>query len=576
MGWWDDAQGWLNGTEFFPQAQPPQVGNGAGAVNAAVSGQRAAAVGDDGSLRSARGELERAGIDPQSMEGYEAIERYARERLKQTMTAPAMTNAEKIGGVLQNIGGVWAHAQNNPQVGQSLLSNNYLTQHSKAAQDHRGEMSKLNSTLAMNTASNFDKYYTGTLEERRKLKLAAQEKIRSYERAGYPVPPSLYKAAGLPPDTGPPQTPQGGPPSGTAPGGAPPAAPSGPLPEVPGVSVAPPDPSNMATPLGMPPIETGAAPAPAPQPSAAPTSPQMTRLEAARNNPAAMDAFKKAQISFIEGDKEAGNAHMKRFEQLSNLSSEEAEVLRGMDDPEFEKARLKGKRAGSSAAEPAYDAKMGGTLAEQFIKLQEAGGTASEAKGDLLIMKEMIKSPDVYMGTGGDQVQLVKKAAATLFGADFKGVPEAEVIQRTASKIALGMKDNLPGPMSDSDREFLLSLPPGLATTKEGSRRLVEIGLAQKEWKIKLAEASNQYVREHGRLDQGWFSVKAQIDAETANQIGGLARELQKQAQATQTSPTAGMEPTVKSNDDYKALPPGSFFLTPDGRRKQKPMGPPQ
>jgi hypothetical protein len=572
MGWWDDAQGWLNGTEFFPQAQPPQVGNGAGAVNAAVSGQRAAAVGDDGSLRSARGELERAGIDPQSMEGYEAIERYARERLKQTMTAPAMTNAEKIGGVLQNIGGVWAHAQNNPQVGQSLLSNNYLTQHSKAAQDHKGEMAKLNSGLAMNTVSNFDKYYTGTLEERRKLKLAAQEKIRGYERAGLPVPPSLYQAAGLKPDTGPvqapPQAPQG--PAGPAgpPSGAPPVAPSDPLPQVPGVSVAPPDPSNMAMPQGMPPMETGAAPASAP--TAPPTSPQTTRLEAARNNPAAMEAFKKAQISFIEGDKEAGNAHMKRFEQLSNLSSEEAEVLRGMDDPEFEKARLKGKRAGSSAAEPAYDAKMGGTLAEQFIKLQEAGGTASEAKGDLLIMKEMIKSPDVYMGTGGDQVQMVKKAAATLFGADFKGVPEAEVIQRTASKIALGMKDNLPGPMSDSDREFLLSLPPGLATTKEGSRRLVEIGLAQKEWKIKLAEASNQYVREHGRLDQGWFSIKAQIDAETANEIGGLARQLQQQAQATQTSPTAGTAPRVSTQAEYDAIPRGTIYEYEPGKFKQK------
>jgi hypothetical protein len=562
MGWWDDAQGWLNGTEFFPQAQPPQVGNGAGAVNAAVSGQRAAAVGDDGSLRSARGELERAGIDPQSMEGYEAIERYARERLKQTMTAPAMTNAEKIGGVLQNIGGVWAHAQNNPQVGQSLLSNNYLTQHSKAAQDHRGEMSKLNSTLAMNTASNFDKYYTGTLEERRKLKLAAQEKIRSYERAGYPVPPSLYKAAGLPPDTGPPQTPQGGPPSGTAPGGAPPAAPSGPLPEVPGVSVAPPDPSNMATPLGMPPIETGAAPAPAPQPSAAPTSPQMTRLEAARNNPAAMDAFKKAQISFIEGDKEAGNAHMKRFEQLSGVSSESEEVYRALDDEAYARERLKGKRAGSSAAEPAYDAEMGQSLAKEFKAVNEAAGKASEAKADLLLMKEAIKSPDLYMGTFGDEALAVKKALATAFGVDLKGVPQGAVVQRVASRIALGLKDGLPGPMSDSDRNFLLTLPPGLADHPESARRLVEIGLAQREWKIQLADAANDYVAKNGRLDQNWYRLKGAIDAEAANRIGSLAQELEKQQQAGARSPTAGFKAAPNVGDvvrghRYKGGDPG-------------------
>jgi hypothetical protein len=562
MGWWDDAQGWLNGTEFFPSAQPPQVGNGAGAANAANADLRARATGDDGSLRSARGELERAGIDPESLQGYEAIERYARARLAETMKPPAMTNAEKIGGVLQNIGGVWAHAQNNPQVGQSLLSNNYLTQHSKAAQDHKGEMSKLNSQLAMSTVGNFDKYYTGTLEERRKLKLAAQEKIRGYERAGLPVPPSLYKAAGLPPDTGPPQAPQGGPPSGTAPSGAPPAAPSGPLPEVPGVSVAPPDPSNMAVPPGMPPMETGAAPAPAPQPSAAPTSPQMTRLEAARNNPAAMDAFKKAQISFIEGDKEAGNAHMKRFEQLSGVSSESEEVYRALDDEAYARERLKGKRAGSSAAEPAYDAEMGQSLAKEFKAVNEAAGKASEAKADLLLMKEAIKSPDLYMGTFGDEALAVKKALATAFGVDLKGVPQGAVVQRVASRIALGLKDGLPGPMSDSDRNFLLTLPPGLADHPESARRLVEIGLAQREWKIQLADAANDYVAKNGRLDQNWYRLKGAIDAEAANRIGSLAQELEKQQQAGARSPTAGFKAAPNVGDvvrghRYKGGDPG-------------------
>jgi hypothetical protein len=553
MSFWDFD--WLGQQQ---PAQPPRVENGPKAVYEAIGDSRQP--GDDGSLRSARGELERAGIDPQAREGYEAIEKYARARMAETMKPPQLSTGELIGGALQNIGGVVAYAQGNPQFGASALSNNYITQHAKAAQDHKSQMSKLSGDLAMNTVSNFDKYYTGDLEARRKLKLQAQLQIKQLEDEKLPVPPSLYKAAGMPQPTASTQTPQpphGQPsPAAAPPSGAPPVVPSGPLPQVPGVS----------------------APAPAPQgaaPTAVPTSPQMTRLEAARNNQAAMEAFQKARIAHITGNKELGDAHMERFKQLSNLSSEEAEVLRGMDDPEFEKARLKGKRAGSSAAEPAYDARMGTLLADEFKAVQEGAGKASEAKAELMLMKEAIKSPDLYMGTGGEQVQDVKKALATVFGMDLKGVPEGAVVQRVASKIALSMKDGLPGPMSDSDRQFLLTLPPGLADHPESARRLVEIGLAQREWKIQLADAANDYVAKNGRLDQNWYRLKGAIDAEAANRIGALSQQLQQQPQAERRSPTAGTAPRVSTKAEFDALPSGAFFTVtgPDGTSmtKQKP-----
>jgi DNA-binding protein YbaB len=544
MGLLDDAYNWFNGTEFFPSAQPPRVDNGAGAVNAANADLRARATGDDGSLRSARGELERAGIDPQSLQGYEAIENYARARLKETMKAPAMTNAEKIGGVLQNIGGVWAHAQNNPQVGQSLLSNNYLTQHSKTAQDHKAQMNKLNSELAMNTVSNFDKFYTGDLETRRKLKLQARQQIMALEAEKLPVPPHLYEAAGLKPSTAPiqaqPQAPQG--PAGPAaapPSGGPPVAPSGPLPEVPGVSVAPPDPSNMAMPQGMPPMETGAAPAPAPQGAAPPTAAGGFVPPA---SPEAQAVLQKAKIAAITGNKEMADLHMKEYERLTKVTDDILEVNAAMADPEGFGSTLMGiKRAGSSSPQTKYEATIQEELAKDFIASQKMGSSAAQALAGLNVMKEAISNPDVYLGTGGELVHVLKKGAQDLLGVNVSGVPDAEIIKRTGAEVALALKEKMPGPMSDGDRKFMLAQPANLSDDPDSARRLVELGIANREYELEVASAARQYAAEHkGRLDDGWFAAKAEIEQRYQKSMGAIVKKLREGKQEPRRPPTAG------------------------------------
>jgi hypothetical protein len=330
----------------------------------------------------------------------------------------------------------------------------------------------------------------------------------------------------------------------------------------------------------MPPMETGAAPVPSPQgqPQAAAPALQLGRLDAAKNNPAAMEAFKSAQISYIEGDKEAGNAHLERFKQLSKLTDDEIEVMRALDDPNGFGKELKAlKRAGSSAAEPAFNARTGTLLADHLAKLNEQAATAEQGKADLHVAKQMMQNPDVYMGTFGDETLAIKKFGATVLGMDFQGVADAEVIQRVASKIGLGLRqETLPGPMSDGDRKFLLALPPGLADTPEAARRLVELGIAQKEWMIARAEAANAYVQKHGTLDTGFYRVQAQVDAEAGNRIGQLSQQLQQLAHQSPTrSPTAGMHPRVSTKVEFDALPSGAFFTVtgPDGTSmtKQKP-----
>jgi hypothetical protein len=197
--------------------------------------------------------------------------------------------------------------------------------------------------------------------------------------------------------------------------------------------------------------------------------------------------------------------------------------------------------------EGAYDKEIGGLLAKEFVESQKASSGANEALGDLAVMKSMLANPNVYLGTGGNQVQAVKKAAQTLFGVDVKGVPEGEIIQRSAAKIALGLKDNLPGPMSNADREFLMSLPANLAASPEGARRVVELGMAQKQWQIERAAAVRDYAAKNkGRLDPGVYQAVSAIDQRWAKQMGALAQQLQAGVQAPARAPTAGVPDAFK------------------------------
>lgn len=191
--------------------------------------------------------------------------------------------------------------------------------------------------------------------------------------------------------------------------------------------------------------------------------------------------------------------------------------------------------------EGAYDKEIGGLLAKEFIKSQEQGSNAERDIADLEVLNKSIENPNVYMGTGGNQVQAVKKAAQSVFGLDVQGVADGEVIQKTSAKAALGLKDNLPGPMSDSDRKFLMDLPANLSTSPEGARRVVALGVAQKRWQAERAAAARAFAAKNGgRLTPEVYGVLSTIDRKYSQTMSGLVETLRGQAQSAPRAPTSG------------------------------------
>lgn len=242
------------------------------------------------------------------------------------------------------------------------------------------------------------------------------------------------------------------------------------------------------------------------------------------------------------------------------------------DQREFEMARQQGfkgnfmdyqmalKRAGASSTnidmkqESAYDKEMGGLLAKEFVESQKQGMQAQEGIADLNVMQSALDDPNVYTGTGGDVVQALKKGGQTVFGMDMKGVPEAETIQRVSSKIALGLKDNLPGPMSDSDRKFLMELPANLSTSPEGARRIVALGVAQKQWTAERAATARKFAAANqGRLTPQFYEVISGVDQKYAARMSQITEQLRSQAQTAPRAPTTG-SPIDALRQKYKGL----------------------
>lgn len=205
------------------------------------------------------------------------------------------------------------------------------------------------------------------------------------------------------------------------------------------------------------------------------------------------------------------------------------------------------KRAGRtqiniSGQEKSFDKEMGKQLAKEFVSAQQAGAKASRDLSDLETMSQALEDPNLYTGSGGQAIQFLKRAGKTLFNADLKGVASGEVVDRVAKKIALSFKSELPGPMSDSDREFLQSLPANLSTSTEGNRQVIELGMAKRRWEIERAQAVQQYAsRNQGRLSPEVYSDLSAVDNKWNQHMSSLITRMRQDAPVVQRSPGAGL-----------------------------------
>ena len=221
--------------------------------------------------------------------------------------------------------------------------------------------------------------------------------------------------------------------------------------------------------------------------------------------------------------------------------------------------------------EKSYDKEIGKQLAKDFKAYQTEGAKARVALNDLNVMEKALQDPNVYSGSGGEALQSIKKFGQAL-GLKVKGVGTGDLINTINKKIAVGMKDNLPGPLSDGDRKFLEKMAAGLNYTPEGNRLIIQMAKLQREYTIARARAFREYSKANGgRPDSGVYQfIEQKVGKPYTQRFSGLIQKLKAEGEAAPRSPTAGF-PQIKSADDYNRLQSGQTYIDPDGNQRTKP-----
>jgi hypothetical protein len=130
---------------------------------------------------------------------------------------------------------------------------------------------------------------------------------------------------------------------------------------------------------------------------------------------------------------------------------------------------------------------LGSQAATNYQTVLDQGRAAGAAIGNLDTMETLLDNID-YTGFGGDTLLLVQRAGAML-GIEIEDLPAKEAAKRLSSQMALSLKTDLPGPMSNADREFLLSIPPNLNSTAAGNDAILFILRKREERKQDMMQS---------------------------------------------------------------------------------------
>lgn len=126
----------------------------------------------------------------------------------------------------------------------------------------------------------------------------------------------------------------------------------------------------------------------------------------------------------------------------------------------------------NSVTENAFQKKLGEQAGDARKEINVAGDAAAHKLAQASMMNALIDKID-YLGTGSEtllQVQKLGQMVGLNFGDD---VAAKEAMKVLTNQMALALKEELPGPMSDGDRQFLQSIPANLGVTRSGNKALV-------------------------------------------------------------------------------------------------------
>lgn len=219
-----------------------------------------------------------------------------------------------------------------------------------------------------------------------------------------------------------------------------------------------------------------------------------------------------ARLALARQAAAAGDYTLSNVNGVPVLVDKKTGELRQLTPEQLQQMQAAGGAMGANTPMgEAFAKEMAKKGADEYTSIQKAGMSAQDtiAKMDQV---DTILNSGLYTGPGGDFVQSVRKAGVALGMSDPIAAANAETLQKIGNELALMARNpdsgmGMPGAMSDKDREFLVSMQPGLDKSVEGNRMLVEATRRVAQRKIELARMAGEYRRQRGFLDDGFYDI---------------------------------------------------------------------
>jgi hypothetical protein len=151
---------------------------------------------------------------------------------------------------------------------------------------------------------------------------------------------------------------------------------------------------------------------------------------------------------------------------------------------------------------------VGKHFGETYAQIQTGGFNAGNRINRLSRLSQLLEGVQTGKLTplGTD---LASYASSIGLNVDAK-LGNKQAADALANEIALELRSTgdgggMPGAMSDQDRNFLKSMVPGLATSPQGRKMMIETSMKIERRKQDVAKLAREYRKKHGSLNDGFY-----------------------------------------------------------------------
>ena len=167
--------------------------------------------------------------------------------------------------------------------------------------------------------------------------------------------------------------------------------------------------------------------------------------------------------------------------------------------------------------ETAEERAIGQVFGEEFKEINKAGNLANVNDQKLEILMNLNESENLQSGKFGEfRTEAQKLAEEFGFDPGLQDTTVAELVSGVSGGLVLDGLQKFSGAISDGERNYTKSITPGLSTTKEGNRYLLQINKRQNELAKEFSNVANDWISRNGGLSKkdkelgSWGSYKKQ------------------------------------------------------------------